>query len=335
MKLLALFCGASVSAVACASVLGVDDIPYTGALDATTTDGEGNDGGSTIDGEAGGSEANSCEPVVCATDGGEGGLQCGEGYSGCGSYFNCGTCTSGARSTCDFHLCACQPSTCVERAAACGSFSNECGGDLDCGLCGDASCQARDSGTFAFACVAGPCVPSASTCTGKCNDVTNNCGVIQHCGACSDHSFCGLSGATSCTCPARDKNLVENFFASYGTHCWGDCPAYYPAGGNVVAHLYASSTAALTPLFRCDYDNLMANPAHFLTTSPVCEGLNQAPAQTVGYCAPVSATPSCGAVHLHRYKNPSGNDHVVVLEGNAPASGYTVDEGPLCDAWLN
>lgn len=333
MKLLTLFFGASVSAVACTSILGIDDIPFTGgALDATTGDDSG-DGDTTRDAEAGSSDANSCQPVVCATDGGEGGLQCGEGFSGCGSYFNCGTCGGGARATCDFHECTCQPSSCTDRLATCGSFSNECGGDLDCGTCGDASCQAPEAGPFAFACVAGPCVPSATTCSGKCNDVTNNCGALQHCGACSDHSFCGLSSPTSCTCPARDKDLVETFFGSYGTHCYGDCPAYYPAG-STVAHLYATSNTGLAPLFRCDYTNGQSNPAFFLTVSPVCEALNQAPTETVGYCAPHDPSGGrCGAVALSRYND--GSDHVVVLAGNAPPAGYTTNDGVLCDAWLN
>ncbi len=332
MKLLTLFLGASFSAVACASVLGVDDIPYTGALDATAADGDGDRDGST-DADAASSEANSCEPVVCATDGGEGGLQCGEGFSSCGSYFNCGTCAAGARSTCDFHLCACSPATCGDHQAACGSFSNECGGDLDCGTCGDASCQTRDSGAFAFACVAGPCVPSATTCSGKCNDATNNCGAIQHCGGCADHSFCGRTSPTSCTCPARDKDLIETFFSSYGTHCYGSCPAYYPAG-SLIGHLYATSSADLAPLFRCDFTNGQANPAFFLSTSPVCESLNQAPSQTVGYCAPIGSG-SCGAVHLHRYRNTAGTDHIVAFEGAPANAAYTIDEGILCDAWLN
>ena len=71
--------------------------------------------------------------------------------------------------------CSCTPDTCTGKGYACGSFSDGCGGTIDCGTCS------------AGVCVNGQCC-TPDTCTGKgyaCGSFSDGCGGTIDCGTCS------------------------------------------------------------------------------------------------------------------------------------------------------
>ena len=89
----------------------------------------------------------------------------------------------------------CVPDTCGD---SCGSISDGCGENLDCGACGDGfSCEYNvcvedgsctfdvDCGGANFCCINKACVDPGNPCLGlDCGDATDACGNVQTCGVC-------------------------------------------------------------------------------------------------------------------------------------------------------
>lgn len=84
----------------------------------------------------------------------------------------------------------CQPATCAELAADCGTVDDGCGGTLDCG-----GCQAPEScGGAGDENLCG-CAPTTCAALGaECGPVPDGCGGAIDCGGCEGEETCGGGG---------------------------------------------------------------------------------------------------------------------------------------------
>jgi hypothetical protein len=235
---------------ACASILGYDAGEL--ATDAGG-DGQGDvvlmDRSIATDGSDGGFAdciPAQCPPTVCGTyDSGCGALSCscsGNGLcddasgtctctSSCngrcgnpqdpcstdGGVLSCGGCPSGMM--CSGFQCmmvdACVPLTCADYADSglCGSLSNSCGNDINCGLEG---CQPSQT-----TCQVNACCAPASCPPNECGSVSDNCGGTTLCDTCEGGTTCNVATPMGC-CPAVTCYGTSGSPCDYPDLCSGE-----------------------------------------------------------------------------------------------------------------
>eukprot|EP01046_Picozoa_sp_COSAG06_P020162 COSAG06_NODE_1466_length_9367_cov_6.526651_6_plen_2125_part_01 len=145
-----------------------------------------------------------CIPVTCE----EVGATCGARSDGCGGELDCGTCGSntwGGQNACVNNMCECTPFTCdtapvrqecgrsagrveakcVTRGATCGTITDGCGVDLDCGTCfSNATTGYEEICSFENKC---ECVPTTCEQEGvNCGTMGDRCGGTLDCGKCGN-----------------------------------------------------------------------------------------------------------------------------------------------------
>lgn len=108
----------------------------------------------------------------------------------------CGSTCCGAAQSCDptSNTCvACEPKTCQQSGATCGSVGDGCGGTLECGGCGaNETCTGN-------VCVPGGCVPrTCDSIPAGCGEFGDGCGGTLECGTCQAGETCGAGGPYQC-----------------------------------------------------------------------------------------------------------------------------------------
>lgn len=106
----------------------------------------------------------------------------------------------------------CDPRTCDESSATCGSKDDGCGGVRDCGPCPGQQCTPKTCSDLTGSCGAvgdgcggtidcGPCQQcTPKTCgelSASCGEVADGCGGILQCGTCAEGSVCKNGGAVA------------------------------------------------------------------------------------------------------------------------------------------
>src|SRR5208283_1881221 len=91
---------------------------------------------------------------------------------------------------------ACTPTTCTAQGANCGTISDGCGGQLNCGTCP----TGQTCGGGGVANVCGGCPTGDVVCAGACVNTTNN---PSNCGTCGNACAAGEACVAGvCTCPS-------------------------------------------------------------------------------------------------------------------------------------
>ena len=145
-----------------------------------------------------------CIPVTCE----QVGATCGARTDGCGGELDCGMCgtnTWGGQNACVDNVCVCTPFTCdtapvrqecgpsagrvqakcVTKGATCGTITDGCANDLDCGTCFSNSTSGyEEMCSIEHKC---ECVPTTCEQEGiNCGTIGDRCGGSLECGKCGD-----------------------------------------------------------------------------------------------------------------------------------------------------
>lgn len=136
-----------------------------------------------------------CPAPACVS-----GSSCGTVSNACGASVDCGSCT-GVDEVCLDNACVCQPQSCGDRNAECGTFSS-CGQTIDCG-----SCNSPDT------CTNNTCVCKGETDAVLCLNQAAMCGNI----AVVDQ--CGVTRNINCGRCRASEDCINNFCCENGQLC--------------------------------------------------------------------------------------------------------------------
>lgn len=96
----------------------------------------------------------------------------------------------------------CAPTTCASLGYECGSWSDGCGGTLNCGTC-----------SLGYTCSNGICMCTPTTCSNlgkQCGSWPNGCGGTLNCGTCSSGYTCNANGNCVITCTPHATTACYN-----------------------------------------------------------------------------------------------------------------------------
>jgi len=156
--------------------------------------------------------------------------------------------TAPFREICCCYNISCTPDTCTSLGKSCGSWSDNCGGTLNCGTCsGSTACDYGicasnqkpswycNNGTCGYSCTYDAscvvCTPATCTSLGKsCGSWSDNCGETLDCGDCSgkstecNYGTCGFYEKPTWSCSSGQ--------CIYNCNYSDQCNACFPSGYN-------------------------------------------------------------------------------------------------------
>ncbi len=110
----------------------------------------------------------------------------------------------------------CTPTTCAAAGKNCGTISDGCGGNLNCGNC--TSPETCGGGGTANVC-GGGCTPTTCAAEGKnCGTISDGCGGNLNCGSCTSPETCG-GGGTANVCGTCAAETDTAFCTRLGAQC--------------------------------------------------------------------------------------------------------------------
>ena len=232
-------------------------------------------------------------------------------------------------------IASCVPATCASLGKNCGSWSNNCGGTINCGTC--AAGQTCSNGK----CVAS-CIPATCASLGKnCGSWSNNCGGTINCGTCAAGQTCSNGKCVASCIPATCASLGKNC-GSWNNNCGGtiNCGTCISgqicSNGQCVAQCVDECSSA--GIKRCSGNGYQTCGNHDSdsclewSTVTLCAGENTC---SLGNCLPASmkrCSSSNGYQFCNIYENGSCVEWSAVI---ACPSGQTCSDGICfaCHPW--
>ncbi|MGM0575116.1 MAG: glycoside hydrolase domain-containing protein [Myxococcota bacterium] len=192
---------------------------------------------------------------------------------------------------------ACEPTTCAEAGADCGTVSDGCGGTLDCGGC--VSTQSN-------------CEPLTCEDVGaECGSVADACGGMLDCGGCDAGETCGLEEPHVCgaTCDRRTCEEAGAECGAVSDGCGGilDCGG---CGAGESCGLDAPNRCAIAPA-SCEPETCTSAGVECGTTPDGCGG-----------------TLYCGPCEVGEPSEQQGSSREDPQEEIAPSAGEAATAGP-------
>ncbi len=210
------------------------------------------------------------------------------------------TTACGENKTCSNGDCVavCVPATCASLGKNCGSWSNNCGGTLNCGSCNSGqTCSNGQCSTV--------CVPATCASLGKnCGYWSNNCGGTLNCGSCNSGQTCSNGQCSTVCVPATCASLGYGCGTASdgcgGTISCGDCSAGKACLNNNCSTVCFPKTCASLGNYKC---GLWSDGCGKTVNCGACEtGKACSDGECVANCAP-QTTQKCDNGNLYWYNS--------------------------------